>query len=375
MAWNTPGSDNSGDNRPSRQRKPSGRGLDSLIDSARGLFGNGGSGGILRWLGLLVALWLVFNCFVLVTEQERGVVLRFGTFSRVLQPGPHFKLPWPIESVKKVNATQSKAYSENVPVLTRDGNMVNVEINVQYRIESPRQFLFGSREPEEVLKQAAQSAVREQIGRSDLDTVLGSRSVLTTQVRQRLQASLKDYETGLTVTELNLPNARPPDEVKDAFDEAQRANADKSTAINEAQAYAKKIVPEARGDAQRIRTTAEGYKTSIVARAQGDAARFSLLVEQYKGAPDVTRKRLWLDTVQDVLSQNRKIVGGDSKQILYVPMSDRSGVPVTPGPISVPLNQPELLPSVTATDSSSSSSSVPNVGRPTRPKTRDEVMR
>ncbi|ROU05367.1 FtsH protease activity modulator HflK [Lysobacter enzymogenes] len=373
MAWNTPGSDNSGDNRPSRQRKPPGRGLDSLIDSVRGLFGGGGAGSILRWVGVLVALWLAFNCFVLVTEQERGVVLRFGTSSRVLQPGPHFKLPWPIESVQKVNATQSKAYSENVPVLTRDGNMVNVEINVQYRIESPTQYLFGSREPEEVLKQAAQSAVREQIGRSDLDTVLGARSVLTTQVRQRLQSSLKDYETGLTVTELNLPNARPPDEVKDAFDEAQRANADKSTAINEAQAYAKKIVPEARGDAQRIRTTAEGYKTSVVARAQGDAARFSLLVEQYKGAPEVTRKRLWLDAVQEVLSNNRKIVGGDSRQILQIPLTDRGGVPVTPGPVSVPLAQPELLPSVTATDSSRSS--IPYSGRPERPKTRDEVMR
>lgn len=370
MAWNTPGSDNSGDNRPSRQRKPQGRGLDALIEPLRGLFGNGG-GGILRWVALLVGLWLVFNCFVLVTEQERGVVLRFGVFSRVLQPGPHFKAPWPIESVKKVNATQSKAYTENLPVLTRDGNMVNVEINVQYRIESPRLYLFGSRAPEEVLKQAAQSAVREQIGRSDLDTVLGARSVLTTQVRQRLQASLKDYETGLTVTELNLPNARPPDDVKDAFDEAQRANADKTTAINEAQAYAKKIVPEARGDAQRVRTTAEGYKTSVVARAEGDSARFSLLVDQYKNAPDVTRKRLWLDTVQEVLSQNRKIVGGDSRQVLYVPMGEQRGGGMTPGPVSVPLNQPELLSPVTATESAIT----PAVGRPTRPKTRDEVIR
>ncbi|MGO4261867.1 FtsH protease activity modulator HflK [Lysobacter sp. TAB13] len=371
MAWNTPGSDNSGDNRPSRQRKPPGRGLDALIEPLRGLFGNGG-GGILRWVALLIGLWLLFNCFVLVTEQERGVVLRFGQFSRVLQPGPHFKAPWPIESVTKINATQSKAYSETMPVLTRDGNMVNVEINVQYRIESPYKYLFGSRAPDDVLKQAAQSAVREQIGRSDLDTVLGARSLLTTQVRQRLQGSLKDYETGLTVTELNLPNARPPDDVKDAFDEAQRANADKTTSINQAQAYAKQIVPEARGDAQRIRTTAEGYKTSVVARAQGDATRFSLLVDQYKNAPDVTRKRLWLDTVQDVLSQNRKIVGGDSRQMIYVPMSDRGGVPVTPGPVSVPLAQPELLSPVTATDSLST---VPNVGRPPRPKTRDEVMR
>lgn len=370
MAWNTPGSDNSGDNPRPPRRKPQGRGLDAVIEPLRGLFGNGG-GGILRWVALLFGLWLMFNCFVLVTEQERGVVLRFGVFSRVLQPGPHFKAPWPIESVRKVNATQTQAYSETIPVLTRDGNMVNVEINVQYRIESPRQYLFGSRKPDDVLKQAAQSAVREQIGRSDLDTVLGARSVLTTQVRQRLQASLKAYETGLVLTELNLPNARPPEEVKDAFDEAQRANAEKSTSINEAQAYAKKIVPEARGDAQRIRTTAEGYKTSTVARAEGDATRFSLLVEQYKNAPDVTRKRLWLDTVQEVLAQNRTIVGGDSRQILYVPMGDRNAVPTTPGPVSVPLTQPEMLSPVTSTESST----MPYVGRPPRPKTRDEVMR
>lgn len=371
MAWNTPGSDNSGDNpRPPRQRKPQGRGLDAVIEPLRGLFGNGG-GGILRWVALLIGLWLVFNCFVLVTEQERGVVLRFGVFSRVLQPGPHFKAPWPIERVTKLNATQSQAYTETIPVLTRDGNMVNVEINAQYRIESPRLFLFGSRKPADVLKQAAQSAVREQIGRSDLDTVLGARSVLTAQVRQRLQASLKDYETGLILTELNLPNARPPDEVKDAFDEAQRANADKTTSINQAQAYAKQIVPEARGEAQRVRTTAEGYKTSTIARAQGDATRFSLLVDQYKSAPDVTRKRLWLDTVQEVLSQNRKIVGGDSRQVLYVPM-DRSA-PTTPGPVSVPLmTQPEMLSPVTATESQST---VPYVGRPARPKSRDEVIR
>ncbi len=371
MAWNTPGNDNSGDQRPSRQRKPQGRGLDSLLDPLRGLFGGGG-GGILRWAALLVGLWLVFNCFVLVTEQERGVVLRFGTFSRELQPGPHFKAPWPIESVEKVLATQSKAYGENVPVLTRDGNMVSVEINVQYRIQSPRQYLFGSRKPEEVLKQAAQSALREQIGRSDLDTVLGARSTLTTLVRQRLQASLGAYETGLTVTELNLPNARPPDEVKDAFDEAQRANADKTTSINEAQAYAKKIVPEARGEAQRIRTTAEGYKTSTIARAEGDATRFNLLVAQYKNAPDATRKRMWLDTVQEVLSQNRKIVGGDSRQVLYVPMGERGAAATTPGPVSVPLTQPEMLGAVTATPATSNPS-IPYVGRPQRPKTRDEV--
>ena len=256
MAWNTPGSDNGGSGRPPRQRKPGGGGgLDAVLDNLRGLFGGGNGGGnALRWTAIILGLWLVFNCFVLVTEQERGVVLRFGQFSRVLQPGPHFKAPWPIERVTKVNATQSNAYTENVPVLTRDGNMVTVEINVQYRIGDPQLYLFGSRDADSVLQQAAQSAVREQVGRSDLDTVLGARSALTVTVRDRLQQSLQAYRTGLVVTELNLPNARPPEEVKDAFDEAQRASQDKNTAINQAQAYAKKVVPEARGEAVRIRT-------------------------------------------------------------------------------------------------------------------------
>lgn len=327
MAWNTPGSsgNESGPDgrRPQRPRKVGG--LDAFLDALRGLFGGGGGGSLWRWVVVVVGLWLVFSTFVLVTEQERGVVLQFGRFARILQPGPHFKAPWPIETVTKVNATQSNAYSETVPVFTRDGNMVSVEINVQYRIGDPQLYLFGSRDAASVLKQAAQSAVREQVGRSDLDTVLNARSELTALVREHLQKALQAYRTGLVVTEFNLPNARPPDEVKDAFDEVQRARADKNTAINQAQAYAKKIVPEARGTAASTRTTAEGYKTATIARADGDAQRFSLLVDQYKAAPEVTRKRLWLETVEDVLAENRTIVGGDSRQLLYVPMGGKGG--------------------------------------------------
>jgi membrane protease subunit HflK len=142
-----------------------------------------------------------------------------------------------------------------------------------------------------VLKEAAQSAVREQVGRSDLDTVLNARADLTTTVKQQLQASLEAYRTGLLVTELNLPNARPPDEVKDAFDEVQRAASDKTTQINQAQAYAKQVVPEAPGPGLARACRRRGYKTASIARAEGDASRFSQMVEQYKNAPDVTRKR------------------------------------------------------------------------------------
>jgi membrane protease subunit HflK len=216
---------------------------------------------------------------------------------------------------------------------------------VQYRIGDPQLYLFGSRDAASVLQQAAQSTVREQVGRSDLDTVLNARSELTVTVREHLQKALQDYRTGLVVTEFNLPNARPPDEVKDAFDEVQRARADKNTSINQAQAYAKKIVPEARGEAARTRTVSEGYRTASIARASGDAQRFSLLVDQYKTAPDVTRKRLWLETVQDVLAENHKIIGGDSRQLIYVPMAGKGGSQAA----NAPLLTPDVLsPTVTA---------------------------
>jgi len=342
MAWNTPGGSGSGRTPQRRGNGP----IDRLLDPLRGVFGDGGGAG--RWIGVAVLLWLAFSSFTLVTEQQRGVVLRFGHFSRVMQPGPNFKFPWPIERVVKVVATQSNSYSDKVPVLTRDLNMVSVDISVQYRVSDPVLFLFGSRKAEDVLKEAAQSAVRETVGRSDMDTVLFSRGPLTSVVKERLQASLDEYHTGLLVTELNLPDARYPDEVKDAFDEAQRASQDKSTSINQAQAYAKQVVPEARGQAASVRTNAEGYRTASIARATGDAQRFSLLLDQYKSAPDVTRKRLWLETVQQVVANNRKVVGGDGRQLIYVPMAP-TGRPPANAPAVLP---PDIVaPTVNATTS------------------------
>ena len=314
MAWNKPGGASNGGGRRS------GGGPGGLFDRLPNFGGGFGDGNPLRWIWIAIGLWLAFNCFVLVTEQQRGVVLRFGQFDRVMQPGPHFKLPWPLERVIKVNATEIKTYSETVPVLTRDENIVSVEINVQYRIGDAQLYLFGTRNADDVLKEATLSAVREQVGRSDLDTVLSARSALSVSSKQRLQAALQAYKTGLVVTELNLPNARPPEEVKPAFDDVNSAQQDKDRLKNEAEAYASKIVPEARGQAARVRTEAEGYKTAAIARATGDAQRFSLLVEQYKAAPEVTRKRLWLETVQQVLAENRKVVGGDGRQLIYVPM-------------------------------------------------------
>ena len=331
MVWNTPGKggDSPDNNRrnPWPPRRPSGggNGLGGGFDRLRDLMGGAGGGGIGRWVLLAVALLVVLTSFELVGEQQRGVVLRFGQFARVMQPGPNLKWPWPVERVVKVNATQIKTFSNTVPVLTRDENIVNVAMNVQYRVGDPRLYLFGSRDADRVLEQVAQSVVREQVGRATLDTVLGARGPLSVSAAEQLQASLDAYRTGLVVTELNLQDARPPEEVKPAFDEVNSAQQIKDQLINEARAYAAKVVPEARGEAARRRTVAEGYKAAKIAQAEGDVARFSLLRDEYRSAPEVTRKRLWLETVQDVLSRNRKVVGGDSRQLIYVPMPNAGG--------------------------------------------------
>jgi modulator of FtsH protease HflK len=377
MAWNTPGGNKGGQGPDDNRRGPfgprggggGGGGWGGLPGPLKDLF----DGGILRWVAVAVVLLLLFSSFQLIGEQERGVVLRFGQFSRILQPGPNFKLPWPIESVSKVNATQIKTFSSDVPVLTRDENIVRVSLNVQYRVDDPKLYLFGTVDADRVLEQSAQSAVREQVGRADLNAVLNNRGPLAVAAEERLQASLKSYRTGLSVTALTLPDARPPEEVKPAFDDVNAAQQVKERLINEAQAYAAKVVPEARGQASRARTTAEGYKQAAVAKATGDAERFTLLQAQYKDAPEVTRKRLWLETVQQVLSENRKVIGGDGRQLIYVPMPDnRTGAAPANAPLPA-MTSEVMMPSLPA---STPVDGVRNTERPTtRPTGREGANR
>ncbi|KRG69840.1 FtsH protease activity modulator HflK [Pseudoxanthomonas dokdonensis] len=381
MAWNTPGSNRpgggdaggSGSNNGRRggNRRGGGNGVGDIVDRLRGLLdGGGGGGNPLRWVLIVLALLVLFSSFQLVGEQQRGVVLRFGQYARIMQPGPNFKWPWPIESVTKVNATEIKTFSNTVPVLTKDENIVTVSLNVQYRIRDPRLYLYGSRSADDVLKQAAQSAVREQIGRSDLDTVLGVRGPLSASAKERLQHSLDEYRTGLVVTELNLPDARPPEEVKPAFDEVNSAQQIKDRLVNEAHAYAAKIVPEARGEAARRRTEAEGYKAALIARAEGDASRFAQLQQAYETAPEVTRKRLWLETVQQVLSKNRKVVGGDGRQLIYVPMPGATGNAAGNSAAPAVLPQDVIMPTV-----QSDNAPLRDGERSPRPNGREEAQR
>lgn len=338
MAWNEPGggkkdpwnSGGGGDQGPDVEAF-----LNKLKSNLNRVFGGSGGGSGSKAgrgsggpsLGLLLvgllALWFVFDAWQQVDERERGVVLRFGKFDRIMPQGLNFKWPRPIESVIKVNVTEVKNLSEQVRLLTSDENIVQIEFNVQYVAADPRAYLFGTREPDDTLRQAAESAVRDVIGSSQMDAVLtGERAQLAAEVRKRLQDTLDNYGTGLQVNVFNLQNARPPQEVREAFDDAISAREDRERIESEAEAYASRIVPEARGDAARIRTEAEGYKAAAIARAQGDAARFELLAAEYRKAPEVTRRRLYLETMQDVLGRNTKVVVSDREgnNVLYLPL-------------------------------------------------------
>jgi membrane protease subunit HflK len=364
MAWNQPGK-----GKPNPwSGKGSGNGLDNLLQRVRDLFGGGGGGGggnPLGWALPLLGLLVVFNSFKLVDERQRGVVLRFGKFDRIMTPGANFKWPWPVETVIVIDATKIESLDDQVRVLTKDENIVDIKFNAQYQVSDPRLFLFGFRDDLSVdgkvmqgrgtLQNAAESAVREVVGNNTMDTVLFERSRLIVAARQHLQESLDLYKTGLKVTEFTLQNARPPEEVKTAFDDAISAREDKSRIESEAKAYASKIVPEARGAAQRIKAESEGYRAATIARAEGDAKRFTLLAAQYRKAPEVTRKRLYLETMQQVLSSNQKVMAGRDNNILYLPLNGS-----TPPGALPPLTQlPSVKPSAPADSSNNASGERP----------------
>ncbi|MBS7459012.1 FtsH protease activity modulator HflK [Coralloluteibacterium stylophorae] len=330
MAWNEPGQ---GKKDPWKGKNPDSE-VDAFLTRLKGVFGGGrgddggGRSGGGRdngfnplWLILLLlAVWLVFDSFQLINERQRGVVLRFGEFARVMQPGANFKLPSPIETVYKVDVTSVRRVADQVRMLTRDENIVQINYEVQYTVSDPNLFLFGDAAPEETLRHAAEAAVRDVVGGSEMDSVLtGERAALAAKARELLQVSLDAYHTGIQVSTFAMPDARPPVEVRDAFDDAISAREDKERIESEARAYASTVVPEARGAAARIRTEAEGYKAAALSRAEGDAERFSLLADEYRQAPEVTRRRLYLETMQQVLAASRKVYSGDTGNVLYLP--------------------------------------------------------
>lgn len=335
MAWNEPGNNKRRDPWQNGGAKPD---VDAMLKRVRDrygrIFGGGPGGGAWLLVVGILAAWFLLDSWRTIDESQRGVVLRFGKFHRIMGSGLNFKWPTPIERVFVVDAKRVRSTSAQVRMLTKDENIVIVDFNVQYQVSDPYHFQFGVRDPDETLGQAAESAVRQVIGNNTMDVILSSqRTALSANAETILQEMLDRYGTGLTVTELNFQKMRPPQQVEEAFDDVTAAREDKQRFENEARAYSSKIVPEARGQAARIRAEAEGARASSIAEAEGAAQRFTLLAEQYREAPEVTRTRLYLETMQDVLKDSPKVmVDGDGDNVMYLPL-DKIGATGLP-PIS-----------------------------------------
>jgi len=277
-------------------------------------------------IAAVITLWALMNSVHIIEPRETGVVLRFGKFDRALAPGPNFSFPPPIETVQRVQTTQVNSFNSNgkTRMLTSDENLVDIDFAVQWRVRDPNDFLFMVKDPDSSLAQVAEASVRQIVGSKTLDDVLiGNRSAITLEARDLMQGLLDSYQAGIEVAAVNFQDASVPQEVKEAFDDAIKAREDEPRFVNEAEAYASKIEPEAQGKAARILAEAEGFKASVVAKAEGEARRFELLAEQYRLAPDVTRQRLYLETMQEVLKRVPKVLV-DGKNgpapMLYLPM-------------------------------------------------------
>ncbi len=384
MAWNDPQWGNQNGGNKNNGGPPD---LDELWKKfnqrLNGLFGRkgGGTGGeepprrlgggpefsIPGGAGLVVALavlvWLASG-FYIVDAGERGVVLRFGKYAETTQPGPRWHLPYPVESVEVVNVEQVRTvevgYKNSVKtkvlgealMLTDDENIIDLQFSVQYTLKDPEDYLFANRDPDEAVKQAAETAMREIVGKSKMDYVLyEGRADVAARATKLMQEILDRYKTGINVSKLNMQNAQPPEQVQAAFDDAVKAGQDRERLKNEGQAYANDVIPKARGVAARLIEEANGHKQRVVAQAEGDASRFKQILVEYNKAPQVTRERLYQDTMQQVMSNTTKVLVDDKQggNLLYLPldklmqMTQAGAQPAQPTPdsqASRPVEQP-----------------------------------
>lgn len=291
--------------------------------------------GVLAIIGAAVLIWLGSG-FYIVDEGRVAVVTTFGRYSESTPPGFRWRAPWPIQSHEVVNVLSLQTVEvgprgradrlREALMLTDDENIVDLHFTVQYRIkEGPdgaKDFLFNSRGPTDAVQQAAESAMREVVGRKAMDSVLyESRQEIADDVRKRMQEMLDRYGTGILVSAVAIQNAQPPEPVQAAFDDAVRATQDRERQINEGQAYANDVVPKARGLSSRLTQEAEGYRSRVIETAQGDAARFRQILVEYNRAPAITRDRLYLETMQQVFSNTTKVLvdSRSGNQLLYLP--------------------------------------------------------
>ena len=285
--------------------------------------GAGGSGKSLLPIGLLVIaiIWGLLGVYQ-VDEKEQALVLRLGKYHDTLNAGLKWNPPL-IDKVIIVRVTEERQYSARGLMLTQDENIVEISLTVQYNIANARDFVLNIKEPETSLKQATDSALRHVVGSTGLDGVISTgREQVAVGIAQRLQDLLNIYGSGINVVTINIEEARPPTEVKAAYDDVIKAREDLERLVNEAQAYSNGIIPEARGEAQRLREEANGYKSQVVSKSEGEANRFIKLLTEYKKAPQVTRERLYLDAIEEVMTNSSKVLvdteGGNN--MLYLPL-------------------------------------------------------
>ena len=281
-------------------------------------------------------VWLLTGIYI-VDPAERGVVLRFGAFQESTTQGPHWHIPYPVESVYKINVEQIRSaeigfrnvqnsYSGGVSseslMLTKDENMVDVKLAVQYKVADAQAFLFNVFQPELTLSHVVQSVIRQVVGDNTMDHVLTTgREQVALEVKSASQALLNEYNTGLMITAVTMQDAQPPVQLKAAFDDVVKAREDEQRYINEARAYANDIVPKARGASQRLIAEAEAYKSEVVSKSEGEAYRFTQILTEYIKAPDVTKERLYRETLEDVLGDtNKVIVDSNSNSLMYLPI-------------------------------------------------------
>jgi modulator of FtsH protease HflK len=296
--------------------------------------GKGFPGGAWLLVALVVVIWLASG-FYIVDASQRGVVLRFGKYHQTTEPGPQWHLPYPIESVEVVNLSQVRTlevgYRTNVKnkvlkeslMLTDDENIVDLQFALQYMLKDPKEYLFTNRNPDETVMQVAESAMREIVGKSKMDFVLyEGRESIRAQAQKLMQEILDRYQTGIAISQVTMQQAQPPEQVQAAFDDAVKATQDRERQINEGQAYANDVVPKARGTASRLMQEAEGYKQRIIATAEGEASRFRQIATEYSRAPGVTRERMYLDTVQQILSSTSKVIVDQKSgsNLLFLPL-------------------------------------------------------
>lgn len=286
--------------------------------------GSNGLGGLFFLVLILLVGWIGLSSVHVIDEAENGVVLRFGKYVRTLQPGFNLTLPRPIETLTKVNINNVRVVEDRGHMLTEDENLVEFVYKVQYRINNAQHFLFLVREPEQTLRQAAESALRESVGTNSLDAILegNARTKVRIETQRVLQETLDFYQAGLQVTEFNLVDVNVPMQVREAYSDVIRAREDRERFTEEARVHANSVIPEARGTAARIEQEAAGYKASTVALAEGEASRFTQVLAQYQMAPAITRKRLYLETMEQVLTRNKKVFldVDASGNILYLPL-------------------------------------------------------